>query len=287
VLLYEICPAICFPPHETNSRVASCFCSRQAFPLRYICQHRRFICRQRTGNCAVCCFAATASRSFKYCRSLFGRQGDPSSMTSKSQSHHPSSKSQSQLKLPTFAVPASPQSPRKLRKFQSHQALSTSFSSLSQPRSQPPLPTTGPRAPTDDLPQNNAPTDSSIRPRPRRARSNSDAGPSNNSTPITTQKRPARKTGSSGFAVKRSSLESLLRDGPTTGKIVEGLQELRYLVLSTRVDADGDGMVSDCQIFLLSVGYALKCNANAAADTVFIPNIPVADSSGYSSHADR
>lgn len=58
-----------------------------------------------------------------------------------------------------------------------------------------------------------------------------------------TRGRSARKTGS-GVGVKRSILESLLRDGPQHGDAAEGLQELRYLVLSTRVDADGDGMVS-------------------------------------------
>lgn len=46
----------------------------------------------------------------------------------------------------------------------------------------------------------------------------------------------------SGFGVRRSVLESLLRDGPQNGDVTGGLQELRYLTLSTRVDADGDGM---------------------------------------------
>lgn len=62
-------------------------------------------------------------------------------------------------------------------------------------------------------------------------------------SPVQTQKRPARKTGSS-VGVKRSGLETLLREGPPNGDILEGLQELRYLILSTRVDADHDGMSS-------------------------------------------
>src|SRR5699024_9151298 len=70
----------------------------------------------------------------------------------------------------------------------------------------------------------------------RRARSNSDAA-SHEPIVTQTQKRPARKTGS-GFGIKRSVLESLLRDGPQNGNVLEALQELRYLVLSTRVDAD-------------------------------------------------
>ena len=43
--------------------------------------------------------------------------------------------------------------------------------------------------------------------------------------------------------MKRSVLESYLRDGPQNGDMIEGLQELRYLVLSSRVEADADGMV--------------------------------------------
>jgi cell cycle arrest protein BUB2 len=175
-------------------------------------------------------------------------------MTSKSQFNYTSPKSQSQLSLPTFAVPASP---RKLRKFQSHQSLSSaSFSSVPQPRPQPQPSTTGARAPPDDLSQNIASLDSS-RPRLRRARSNSDTGASN-LTPVTTQKLPARKAGSSGYSIKRSNLESLFRDGPTTGKIMEGLQEMRYLVLSTRVDADGDGMVSERLVLVLLSWICLK-----------------------------
>ncbi|OXV09503.1 hypothetical protein Egran_02740 [Elaphomyces granulatus] len=162
-------------------------------------------------------------------------------MTSKAQS-------QSQLNLPTFAVPSSPQSPRKLRKFQSHQALSSTFasSSVSHQRPQPQQASAGLRGPVDEpaSTSQNVQADSAARSRPtRRPRSNSDAGASN-LTPLTSQKRPARKTGSSGYSIKRSSLESLLREGPPNGsKILDGLQELRYLVLSTRVDADSDGMV--------------------------------------------
>lgn len=61
-------------------------------------------------------------------------------------------------------------------------------------------------------------------------------------TPAPSQRRPARKTGS-GFGLKRSLLENMLRDGPQNGNTHEALQELKYLILSTRVDADGDGMV--------------------------------------------
>lgn len=79
----------------------------------------------------------------------------------------------------------------------------------------------------------------------RRPRSNSDAATreATLTAPIPTQRRPARKTGS-GVGIKRSFLENLVRDGPQHGNTKEALQELKYLVLSTGVDADGDGMVS-------------------------------------------
>lgn len=87
----------------------------------------------------------------------------------------------------------------------------------------------------------------------RRPRSNSDAAAQETKTTAgaastlktsgsLTQRRRSRKTGS-GVGVKRSMLETFLRDGPQNGDLVGGLQELRYLVLSSRVEADGDGMV--------------------------------------------
>lgn len=167
-------------------------------------------------------------------------------------------------KLPTFAVPpTSPQSPRKLRKFQSHQSLtSTAFSSFGQP-----LPTTTTGAAINgngnrqrDVAGNGATkdiqSDTNVRPRTR-GRSNSESG-SSNPTPLTTgtvrTKRPARKTDSSGYFLKRSGLDALLRDGPADGKLLETLQELRLMVLSNRVDADSDGMVcyTHCQQFVFA-----------------------------------
>jgi cell cycle arrest protein BUB2 len=43
--------------------------------------------------------------------------------------------------------------------------------------------------------------------------------------------------------MKRSGLETLLRDGPADGKLLDTLQELRLMVLSNKVEADTDGMV--------------------------------------------
>jgi cell cycle arrest protein BUB2 len=45
-------------------------------------------------------------------------------------------------------------------------------------------------------------------------------------------------------------LENLLRDGPQNSNPHEALRELKYLVLSSRVDADGDGMVRGIQSVL-------------------------------------
>lgn len=53
----------------------------------------------------------------------------------------------------------------------------------------------------------------------------------------------SRKSGSMGLVGKRSGLDALLRDGPPGNNVAMGLEELRYLILSARVDADSDGMV--------------------------------------------
>lgn len=144
------------------------------------------------------------------------------------------------------SIPPQPGGPpsqpvRTVRKIQSHQTLSSSNAANARPSHH--------RAPRlsaghEDLsrPPQLAPAPR-IRPH-RRARSNSDAA-SHEPVVSQAQKRPARKTGS-GFGVKRSVLESLLRDGPQNANVLEALQELRYLVLSTRVDADADGMVCHC-----------------------------------------
>ncbi|KKK18003.1 hypothetical protein AOCH_006407 [Aspergillus ochraceoroseus] len=115
---------------------------------------------------------------------------------------------QAQLNLAALAGSPSPRTMRGLRKIQSHQTLSSSPSLASSL-----LPNTRSSAGPAELSQP-AQLDSPVRLRThRRARSNSDA-----------------------------SSQTLLRDGPQQGNVQEALQELRYLVLSTRVEADGDGM---------------------------------------------
>ncbi|KAJ5219393.1 uncharacterized protein N7498_001492 [Penicillium cinerascens] len=149
--------------------------------------------------------------------------------------------------LPGPEVPASPRTMRTLRKIQSHQVLTTSNALIAQTQSSRP----GSRA--ADLGSTISTANNTARaPVHRRARSNSDAATREAAqaalVPVPTQRRPARKTGS-GVGLKRSLLENLLRDGPQNGRTPEALQELKYLVLSTRVDADGDGM-SPYRIYL-------------------------------------
>jgi cell cycle arrest protein BUB2 len=133
---------------------------------------------------------------------------------------------------------------RTLRKIQSHQVLSTSSALIAQTQA-------SRQAGSHEADQSAATPGAATRARAhRRARSNSDAASREAAaTPPANQRRPARKTGS-GIGVKRSLLENLLRDGPQSSNPHEGLRELKYLVLSSRVDADGDGMVSDTQSVL-------------------------------------
>lgn len=156
------------------------------------------------------------------------------------------SKPSQPLDLAAFAdgPPPSPLTMRSIRKIQSHQTLSSnnSPSTPAKPaRQHPTRLSDGPK----DFPKLQQPPTLRTGPH-RRARSNSDA--SHEPVVSPTLKRPARKTGS-GFGVKRSVLESLLRDGPQNGNIMEGLQEIRYLILSTRVDADADGMVCGLPVY--------------------------------------
>lgn len=150
------------------------------------------------------------------------------------------------LGVPGPDTPASPRTMRTLRKIQSHQVLSTSSALIAQTQA-------SRQAGSNEADPGSAATPgAATRARAhRRARSNSDAASREAAaaTPPTTQRRPARKTGS-GIGVKRSLLENFLRDGPQSSNPNEGLGELKYLVLSSRVDADGDGMVRGIQSVL-------------------------------------
>lgn len=142
------------------------------------------------------------------------------------------------LGIPGPETPASPRTLRTLRKIQSHQVLSSSSALIAQTQASHEA---GSHGDNDSAGLPGAATRARAH---RRARSNSDAAAREAApTPPAPQRRPARKTGS-GIGLKRSLLENYLRDGPQSGDPRDGLQELRYLVLSSRVDADGDGMVS-------------------------------------------
>ncbi|KAI5279713.1 hypothetical protein KEM54_004045, partial [Ascosphaera aggregata] len=78
--------------------------------------------------------------------------------------------------------------------------------------------------------------------RPSRSRSNSDTAA--NASPSSSAKRMSNSRKSLPFVARRTSIDVLLREGP--GKEKQGLDralaELRYMILSTGLDADSDGM---------------------------------------------
>lgn len=144
------------------------------------------------------------------------------------------------LGIPGSDLPASPRTQRTLRKIQSHQVLSSSSALIAQTQG-------SYHAANQDEFESGVPGSATRARAQRRARSNSDAAAREAATtPPATHRRPARKTGS-GIGLKRSLLENFLRDGPQSDNPHEALQELKYLVLSSRVEADGDGMVSASQ----------------------------------------
>lgn len=159
------------------------------------------------------------------------------------------SKSQSQFQIPPLPNAPAPPPVRTLRRFQSHQNLSTKAQSLSnQTQHQPHRTYLNTREKSEhDASQNRVPTVTT--PSHGRHRSNSDvASPTSLRTMSQKPRSSTRKSGSMGFPGRRSGLEILLRDGPPGNNLASGLDELRYLILSHRVDADGDGMV--CLLFL-------------------------------------
>ncbi|KAJ6101844.1 hypothetical protein N7486_004271 [Penicillium sp. IBT 16267x] len=142
-------------------------------------------------------------------------------------------------------APPSPRTMRTLRKIRSHQVLTSSSALIAQTQSSQ---SSGARDTENGtaILLGNATARTLTH---RRARSNSDAAARMAAlTAPAPTRRPPRKTGS-GIGIKRSPLESFLRDGPQNGQGREGLQELKLLILSCRVDADGDGM-SPYRIYL-------------------------------------
>ncbi|KAK2737031.1 hypothetical protein FQN57_000480 [Myotisia sp. PD_48] len=160
-----------------------------------------------------------------------------------------SSKPSSQFRVPaaTAGGMAPPPPPiRTLRRFQSHQSLSSNSGNLTpSSRSSTTRHSFDPRE-NADLPSIEQPTLPVNNNTPHgRTRSNSDvtaARPVDVQRQTNKRQSGGRKSGVYGSFLKRSGLDTLLRDGPPGNNISVGLEELRYLILSTRVDADSDGM---------------------------------------------
>ncbi|KAI5305079.1 endoribonuclease ysh1 [Ascosphaera pollenicola] len=78
--------------------------------------------------------------------------------------------------------------------------------------------------------------------RPTRSRSNSDTV--TNGSPSASLKRMSASRKSLPFVAKRTGLDVILREGPSREKhgLEDALTELRYIILTTGIDADGDGM---------------------------------------------
>ncbi len=145
--------------------------------------------------------------------------------------------------------PSSQRPPRTLRKLKSAHVLSShaNASSVASPRPLPPLRSTA--MSHRELPplSNHPPPLPHSSTAHSRTRSNSDAAAFGLSTnPQAPRSHAAAKrvvtAGLNGNA-KNTTLDALLRDGPRHGNIKEGLECMRYQVLSNGVGSDHDGMV--------------------------------------------
>lgn len=150
----------------------------------------------------------------------------------------PSSKVGPHQEPSTLAPPSSPQATRGLRRLQSHQTLSSNSPSLiTQQRQQLQQQRNTSTGQKDGLQQNMQNLSMSTSTQSSRARANSDA------TLGSTLKPPSSVRKQAASHARKSSLENLLREGPFRGDIDTGLKEMRWLILSKRVEAEKDGMV--------------------------------------------
>ena len=144
----------------------------------------------------------------------------------------------------SIAAPASPQTTRTIRRLQSHQQLSSNSPSLiTQQRQQQQLQQQQHGLTTRESKEHLQPSMQSVSLGPGRTRANSDA-PMALKKPSSTRRWPASATHG-----RKSSLEILMRDGPSGGNVEQGLSDLRYHILSSRVEAGKDGM-SDYRCYL-------------------------------------
>lgn len=149
-------------------------------------------------------------------------------------------KSQSQLNVPNPGLPPAPQG-RALRKFQSTQGLYSRSGFVNPNRASiSRIPVGNERAtPAEEsIPPVPGPPPIPTRNRHTRTRSNSEVLP--NAKYL--NRRPGGRK-STGTLNKRSGVDTLLREGPAGGNRDAGLPKLREMVLTSGVDADGDGMV--------------------------------------------
>jgi len=169
---------------------------------------------------------------------------EPTSTEMSTSPNKPAAKAAPHLDPSAIALPSSPQATRGLRRLQSHQTLSSNSPSLiTQQRhqlQQQRNTSSGQKDVRDQLQQSMLGLSLNTSLQSNRTRANSDAAvPSPGSTMRSQsglRKQPQAHN-------RKSSLENLLRDGPTKGEIDQGLRGMRWLVLSKRVEAEKDGMV--------------------------------------------
>lgn len=142
----------------------------------------------------------------------------------------------------TIPLPASPQKPRTVRRLQSHNQLSSNSPSLitqqrqQQQQNQQYRQVSGlTKKESRDNVSSNAQTQ--LGNVPSRTRAHSDA-PASMKKPSTGR----RPYGLSNHG-RKSSLEVMLREGPTGDNLEACLNDLRYKILTSKVDAYPDGMV--------------------------------------------
>ncbi|KAI9885203.1 MAG: Sulfate permease 2 [Watsoniomyces obsoletus] len=148
-------------------------------------------------------------------------------------------------------TPSSQRAPRTLRKLKSAHVLSSHASNAnlsSTTSSRPPPPRSTAFLHRELPPMSNHPPPLPHSTSHSRTRSNSDAaafGMSTNSQQLRNHAAPKRVvTAGLNGNTKNMTLDALLRDGPRNGNIKEGLECMRYQVLSNGVGSDHDGMSS-------------------------------------------
>ena len=136
----------------------------------------------------------------------------------------------------TIPLPASPQKPRSIRKLQSHQQLSSNSPSLiSQQRQQQQQQRNVSLAKKDSKDNITSSAQTPSINIPARMRAHSDA-------PLSMKRGSNRKPYGLSHG-RKSSLEVMLREGPSSDDLEACLNDVRYKILISKVEASADGMV--------------------------------------------